>query len=356
MLYNLKPPIFDQSTYLGFNIGIRPARKTGPRLQKEAIGDKIVYHNYGHAGYGVAMSWGSCKIMTTMFGNEFGPKYKHVAVVGSGYMGLHTAKQLTNLGYKVTVYTKTMPSEWGVFGENVDKKLTSQVAAGLIELAYMDDLFHNRQQLQLIYDESLRYISSCYEKKTYPGFFKRDVFYMEEKDPTSHLHPGSYGPVEKCKVTFGNGRHFDALKSWTYNVDGDIYLNALVKDLYHDGVRFVTREFKDQSEILRLNETVIFNCTGFQSKYLFNDDLVYAKKGIMLAYKNPNNVDYYINSGFTKKVRHFSGYPMNNRYSVGLTWIYEEDITPDQDKHHRDLMAEVVQDFNQQYIAVSPKL
>lgn len=34
-------------------------RKNGFRLEKENISDKIVYHNYGHGGAGVTLSWGA---------------------------------------------------------------------------------------------------------------------------------------------------------------------------------------------------------------------------------------------------------------------------------------------------------
>lgn len=353
MSIKLKQPIFDQSTYLGYNIGIRPARHGGPRLEKEKIKDKIIYHNYGHAGYGVAMSWGACKIMTTMFANEFGSKHKQIAIVGAGYMGLHSALQLTDLGYDVTIYAKTLPSEWGLFGAS-DKKLTSQIAAGKIELGYAD-MFVNKQQTRLIYDESIRYIKNCHERKM-PGFARRDIYFVEHEDPTSHFHPESITKPEHCKVTFGNGREFDAVKTTFYSIDGDVYLNYLVKEVQRRGVRILTKEFKDLNEILRLDETIIFNCTGYQSKYLFNDDKLYAKKGVMLSFANPNNVDFYFDTNFTKKIKSLNIYPMNNRLSVGLTWIYEEAISEDQDKHHRDVMMSVVEDFKKRYLLPAPKL
>lgn len=354
MIYKLNPPILEKSNYLGYNIGIRPARKTGPRLEKELIKDKIIYHNYGHAGYGVTMSYGACKIVTTMFANEFGLKYKHISIIGSGYMGLHSAKILNELGYSVTIFAKTMPSEWGVFGKS-DKKLTSQIAAGKIEPAFLD-LFENKQQTTIIYDESIRYIEECYKNKTYKGIHKRDLFMVKEDNPTGHWLDKGYGTIEKCKVTFGNGRVFDAMKSYLYNLDGDVYLNELVTELNKKGVRFVDKEFVDLNDILRLQDTILFNCTGYASKYLFNDPLVFPLKGIMLSFKNTNGYDYYFDSGFTDKIKKFNLYPMNGRVSVGYTWIEEETITKDEDQHIRDTMFQVIEDFKQLFLNPLPKL
>lgn len=40
-------------------VGLRPMRKTGPRVEKELIDTIWVVHNYGHAGYGYQSAWGS---------------------------------------------------------------------------------------------------------------------------------------------------------------------------------------------------------------------------------------------------------------------------------------------------------
>lgn len=38
---------------LGIQVGLRPSREGGPRLETEIVGDKyIVIHSYGHSGAG----------------------------------------------------------------------------------------------------------------------------------------------------------------------------------------------------------------------------------------------------------------------------------------------------------------
>lgn len=50
----------DRSDPLSATVGYRyiRSRKDGLRLEKEPSGSKIVYHNYGHGGAGVTLSWG----------------------------------------------------------------------------------------------------------------------------------------------------------------------------------------------------------------------------------------------------------------------------------------------------------
>jgi D-amino-acid oxidase len=43
---------------LGIEVGLRPGRPDGVRLQAEQVGSTTVVHNYGHDGSGVFWSWG----------------------------------------------------------------------------------------------------------------------------------------------------------------------------------------------------------------------------------------------------------------------------------------------------------
>ena len=40
------------------NVGLRPVRLGGTRLEKEMINEVLVVHNYGHGGYGYQSSYG----------------------------------------------------------------------------------------------------------------------------------------------------------------------------------------------------------------------------------------------------------------------------------------------------------
>ena len=66
----------------------RPFRASGPRLDTEQVGSKLVVHNYGHGGSGWSLSWGSSSIAMrkALAGGD-----RDIAVIGCGALGLTSA-------------------------------------------------------------------------------------------------------------------------------------------------------------------------------------------------------------------------------------------------------------------------
>src|SRR5215469_200381 len=86
--------------------GLRPYRRSGFVVRPEKIGDTLVIHNYGHGGAGITLSWGTAKLAVDMGASGYsGP----VAVLGSGVVGLSTARLLQESGFSVTIYAKDLP-------------------------------------------------------------------------------------------------------------------------------------------------------------------------------------------------------------------------------------------------------
>ena len=74
--------------------GLRPFRRSGFVVRPEKIGDTLVIHNYGHGGAGITLSWGTAKLAVDLGAPGYaGP----VAVLGSGVVGLSTARLLQEL-------------------------------------------------------------------------------------------------------------------------------------------------------------------------------------------------------------------------------------------------------------------
>jgi hypothetical protein len=48
---------------LGHRVGLRPCRPE-VRLESEPLGDGLLWHNYGHGGAGISMSWGCAAEIT----------------------------------------------------------------------------------------------------------------------------------------------------------------------------------------------------------------------------------------------------------------------------------------------------
>src|SRR5579871_7012908 len=84
---------------------LRPFRTKGPNLSVERIGEATVVHNYGHAGEGWSLSWGSAD-MQVQKALSFSPR--KVAVIGCGIIGLTSAITAQRAGAEVTIYTREM--------------------------------------------------------------------------------------------------------------------------------------------------------------------------------------------------------------------------------------------------------
>lgn len=54
--------------------GLRPARRGGPRVEREKVGDWEVVHAYGHAGAGYQNSVGSARLVLELVGEGVGAK------------------------------------------------------------------------------------------------------------------------------------------------------------------------------------------------------------------------------------------------------------------------------------------
>src|SRR6266702_158411 len=87
-------------------VGLRPYRPSGFVVRSENVDDTLVVHNYGHGGAGITLSWGTAQLaMQLGCPGHAGP----VAVLGSGAVGLATARLLQEAGLAVTIYTKDLP-------------------------------------------------------------------------------------------------------------------------------------------------------------------------------------------------------------------------------------------------------
>src|SRR5436189_2413997 len=88
--------------------GLRPYRRQGFVVRAEALGDKRLVHNYGHGGGGITLSWGSSKLAAELgLQGHSGP----VAVLGSGVMGLSTARLVQEAGFQVVIYAAALPPD-----------------------------------------------------------------------------------------------------------------------------------------------------------------------------------------------------------------------------------------------------
>src|SRR5690242_8251659 len=104
----LAPVKVDRSRVIRTVAGLRPYRPQGFVVRQEQLDDKRLVHNYGHGGGGITLSWGTSKLATELgLQGHSGP----VAVLGSGVMGLSTARLVQEAGFPVTIYAAALPPD-----------------------------------------------------------------------------------------------------------------------------------------------------------------------------------------------------------------------------------------------------
>ncbi|MEA3079198.1 MAG: hypothetical protein QOF05_606, partial [Sphingomonadales bacterium] len=104
----LAPVLADESRVIRTMSGLRPYRRSGFVVRAEQLGEKRLVHNYGHGGAGITLSWGTSKLAAELgLQGHSGP----VAVLGSGVVGLSTARLVQEAGFAVTVYAAALPPD-----------------------------------------------------------------------------------------------------------------------------------------------------------------------------------------------------------------------------------------------------
>ena len=87
-------------------VGLRPYRSSGFVVRTQKLDNKIVVHNYGHGGGGITLCWGTAHLAMEQ-AVETG--HKDFAVVGSGAVGLATARLLQRRGFTVPFTPRICP-------------------------------------------------------------------------------------------------------------------------------------------------------------------------------------------------------------------------------------------------------
>ena len=89
-------------------IGLRPHRPSGFVLRADRLDAKTLIHNYGHGGSGMSLSWGTASMATDL---ALAHTERRAAVLGSGVVGLTSARELQRHGFDVTIYAATVPPD-----------------------------------------------------------------------------------------------------------------------------------------------------------------------------------------------------------------------------------------------------
>lgn len=264
----------------GITVCLRPFRATGPRLDAETVGDKLVVHNYGHGGSGWSLSWGSALIAvkTALAGGA-----RDIAVLGCGALGLTAATVAQRAGAKVTIYAKErLPDArsaraTGVWSPDSRIALSGSVNGGFPAL--WEDMarrsFRMHQQYLGLADAPVEWTET---------YFLSDGQSSGEPDPLGFAHYGDRvrdltPPFEALEP----GQHpfpVPRVRRGAYPMFNiAAYGHLLMNDFLIAGGRFELREFHAPSELSALPQKVVINCTGYGARALWRDDSVVPVRG-----------------------------------------------------------------------------
>jgi len=243
-------------------------------------------------------------------------------VIGAGIMGLTTARLLQDAGWQVTIYTR-----------DVSRHSTSNVGAGQWAPTSVFRKGVATPEFEQQYKQAARIAHHAYQNMVGPHYgvsFAENYFLGEDalREPyhlrelpelftsVARLAPGEHPfPAEHVKRVV------------TMLVEPAIFLRRVRDDFYRAGGQFVVRNFKALDEILALDESTIFNCTGLGARALFGDEDMVPAKG-QLVFIPPDPAVDYLTIGGGSGVSYM--FPRTGEIVLGGSWRRNDwSTTPD---------------------------
>ena len=265
-------------------VGHRPFRPSGFVVRAEEADSKLLVHNYGHGGGGISLAWGSSALAVRELG---GRTPGEAAVIGSGVIGLTSARLLQDAGWRVNIHTRSVArhttsnvagGEWGPFSVHDPAVSTDAFKA---RLDWAARISHHAYTNLTGADYGIRWLEQYALRRSAPDPGQKPDEWADLFPYTADLAPGEH--------PFGD---WYAHRNVTLQIDPGTLLRALVRDFRLAGGRIHIRDFAAADEVLSLPEPVIFNCTGMGAAALFGDEELLPAKGQLLFLPPDPAVDY----------------------------------------------------------------
>ncbi|MCF2857179.1 FAD-binding oxidoreductase [Pseudoalteromonas sp. SMS1] len=252
-------------------VGLRPFRPEGYRLEREPLAHKTLVHNYGHGGGGISLSWGTSTVAAQLASQ---PRVKDIAILGSGVMGITTALILAQEGFDVTIYADDFPPN-----------TTSNIAAALwLPSSYFDRnivtpafLEKDRHIIRGSFSRFLGYVNVPRYGVSWHNYH---LLLPQARDSIRQLPGGNDLYPELATSTEDNlfGYPYQSYMK-ALIIDPMLYLPALLQDAQIAGAKLKQAKFENLDQVLALKERVVVNCTGLGASKLFADTSMYPIQG-----------------------------------------------------------------------------
>ena len=297
-------------------VGLRPFRPSGFRVEREALGSKVVVHNYGHGGGGITLCWGTARLATDLgLPDHAGP----VAVIGCGAVGLATARLCQEAGRAVTIYAAALPPE-----------TTSNIAGG----QWYPAMTYNPARAGAAYSKQLVAASSySYQRyqimtgETYGVRWMRNYYIsVEPEEDGGEPALAPMMPQSRMLSDDENPFPYRYVRQWDgMLIEPPRFLRAMLADFHIAGGKLVVRRFGSPAELAALPETLLFNCIGLGARALFGDDELIPVRGQLAVLEPQPEVDYAtISPGGLYMFSRHDGVILGGTHDAG-----EWDTTPD---------------------------
>ena len=310
-------------------IGLRPHRPSGFVLRAEKLDGKTLIHNFGHGGAGMSLSWGTASIATDL---ALAHTERKAAVLGSGVVGLTSARELQRHGFDVTIYAATVPPD-----------TTSNMSlAGFTPTSGFVDNDKRTPEFDAQFRQA---VLIAYQRLNLLAGPKYGITWITNYQPTDTEPvpggggapaPGGPGPlmprgIPNPRLLLHPGEHpFPtrfAIERPEMRIEPSIYLDALINDFLLWGGKVVIRKFDTPRDIATLSENVIVNCTGLGAKAIFNDTEMVPLKG-QLTILIPQSEITYATSGTGRVLPPNAGFlhmmPRSDGIALGGTSIRDD--------------------------------
>jgi glycine/D-amino acid oxidase-like deaminating enzyme len=280
----------DPDSLTRITVCTRPFRAAGPRLDIEQLGEKTVFHNYGHGGSGWSLSWGSASVvLEKVLARSQGER--DIAVIGAGAIGLTTAISAQRLGFRPTIYAKEqfpfVRSARATGSYTPDSRIALTKSASPDFPALWERMARASFAMYQSYLGLPGTPIEWTDRYTFSNLTREQIDARDDAgnthgfasyyDRIADLYPGRRELELRDGQKPYNVRTARRSTGMTFNISA--YWRTLVEEYKLGGGTIEPREFVTPRDVASVTQRLIVNCTGYGARALWSDESLIPVRG-----------------------------------------------------------------------------